>query len=236
MLSAEPSKVTRVKRTLGALATLAVVALTGCSGDPAPTPRPHAEPTLTTAAPGFEELSPGWDQTPDVTPTPDAELDDAALTALLRTRATASGSGHCAADDVAMSLEGWDSSIGHRYSRLVVRNTGREHCVVEGVPGIGVRGAWGTTFVNEIGPGTSSAPAAPVLLGPGERATSDLEWTGDLAGAESEHASLLVVQLASGQVPVGVPARIAGDGPDDPPLDIGPLTTLRLTPFVRPTS
>ncbi|MCG8151285.1 hypothetical protein GUY44_12415, partial [Pimelobacter simplex] len=59
--------------------------------------------------------------------------------------------------------------------------------------------------------------------------------TGDLAGAApgSERISLLVLQLARGQVPVAVPARIAGDTPDDPPLDIGPLTTLRLAPFRR---
>ncbi|GAA3655100.1 hypothetical protein GCM10022237_13770 [Nocardioides ginsengisoli] len=221
------------------VALAACSACSACSAGPGPGPgagKP-AGPTLTTAAPGFEELSPGWDESPDgPAPVPDAELDDAALTALLRTRATASGDDHCAPDEVAVSLEGWDSSLGHRYSRVVVRNAGERACVLEGVPGIGARGAWGTTFVNEVGRGTSDDPEDPVRLAPGEQATSDLEWTGDLAGSESEHVSLLVLQLAAGQPPVAVPAQIAGDGPDGPPLDIGPLTALYLTPFVRRTS
>ncbi|MFJ9315280.1 DUF4232 domain-containing protein [Pimelobacter simplex] len=227
-----------MKRALGSLAVLtaltALTALSACTSDPAPGAVP--EPEATTAAPGFEELSPGWDESPDgPAPTPDDRLDDAALTALLRTRATASGADHCTAGQVTVTLEGYDQAAGHRYSRVVVRNSGDEPCVVEGVPGVGARGAWGTTFVNEVGPGSSDVPAEPVRLAPGERATSDLEWTGDLAGAApgSERISLLVLQLARGQVPVAVPARIAGDTPDDPPLDIGPLTTLRLAPFRR---
>ncbi|WP_418060455.1 DUF4232 domain-containing protein [Pimelobacter simplex] len=223
-----------MKRALGFLGVLtALPVLTACTGEPEAAP---AEPGVTTAAPGHEELAPGWDESPDgAAPTPDEELDDAALSALLRTRATASGAEHCTPDRVAVTLEGFDQAAGHRYSRVVVRNSGDGPCVVEGVPGVGARGTWGTTFVNEVGPGTSDAPAGPVRLAPGERATSDLEWTGDLAGAEpeSERASLLVLQLARGQVPVAVPARIAGDAPDDPTLDIGPLTTVRLTPFRR---
>jgi hypothetical protein len=229
-----------VKRLLGAL--LVLLALSGCSGEsgrsgePAPpgTGAPTVEPEGTTAPAGLDEVPPRYYESPDgEPPVPDDELDDAALTALLRTRATASGAEHCAADQVAVTLEGYDQAAGHRYSRVVVRNTGDEACVVEGVPGVGARGAWGTTFVNEIGPGASAAPAGPVRLAPGEQATSDLEWTGDLAGAESEHVSLLVLQLARGQVPVAVPARLAGDAPDAPPLDIGPLTIVRLTPFRR---
>ncbi|WGY02744.1 DUF4232 domain-containing protein [Nocardioides sp. QY071] len=232
-----------MRRVLGSLAFAAVLSVLsactlepGAEADPVPgtTRAPVPEPSATTAAPGHEELAPGWDESPDgPTPTPDVELDDAALTALLRTLATAAGPDHCTADRVAVTLEGFDQAAGHRYSRLVVRNSGHEPCVVEGVPGVGARGAWGTTFVNEIGPGASGAPADPVRLAPGEQATSDLEWTGDLAGAESEHVSLLVLQLARGQVPVALPARLAGDAADAPPLDIGPLTTVRLTPFRR---
>lgn len=215
-----------MKRLLGSL--LVVVALSGCSGEPDGS-GPTAEPDGTTAPAGLDEVSPGFDESPDgEPPVPDDQLDDAALTALLRTRATASGPDHCTADQVAVTLEGYDQAAGHRYSRVVVRNTGDEACVVEGVPGVGARGAWGTTFVNEIGPGASAAPAGPVRLAPGEQATSDLEWTGDLAGAESEHVSLLVLQLARGQVPLAVPARIGVET-----LDIGPFTTIRLAPFVR---
>ncbi|GAA4079734.1 DUF4232 domain-containing protein [Nocardioides kongjuensis] len=217
-----------MKRLLGSV--LLLLALSGCSGEAEPGARtPTGEPDGTTAPPGLDEVSPGFDESPDgEPPVPDDQLEDAALTALLRTRATAYGGDHCAAEQVEVSLEGYDQAAGHRYSRVVVRNTGDDACVVEGVPGVGARGAWGTTFVNEIGPGTGDAPASPVLLSPGESAASGLEWTGDLAGAESEHVSLLVLQLARGQVPLAVPARIGVET-----LDIGPFTTIRLAPFVR---
>ncbi|MCG8151284.1 DUF4232 domain-containing protein, partial [Pimelobacter simplex] len=159
-----------MKPALGILAALtaltALAGLSGCTSDPAPDAVP--EPGLTTAPPGHEELSPGWDESPDEpAPTPDDRLDDAALTALLRTRATASGADHCAAGQVTVTLEGYDQAAGHRYSRVVVRNSGDEPCVVEGVPGVGARGDWGTTFVNEVGRGSSDVPAEPVRLAPG---------------------------------------------------------------------
>ncbi len=234
-----------MRRLAGSLAFVVMVpGLAACSAESGTgvetgrsaqsTHTPITEPSATTAVPGHEELAPGWDESPDgEPPTPDNQLDAVALTALLRTRATASGPGHCAAEHVAVTLEGYDQAAGHRYSRIVVRNSGDDTCVVEGVPGLGARGAWGTTFVNEIGPGSSGSTDGPVRLAPGERASSDLEWTGELAGASSEHVSLLVLQLARGQVPVAVPARLAEDSPGAPPLDIGPLTTVRLSPFRR---
>lgn len=219
-----------MKRLLGTV--VVVLALAGCSNDPEdPEPAP-AEPTGTTTPPGLEEVPPGFDQSPDGAPPPaDDELDDAALSAILRTRSSVRADGHCTPEQVTVTLEGLDSSLGHRYSRIVVRNRSREACAVEGVPGIGLRGQWGSPFVPEVEHSDRSlngdpVRSAPIRLAPGERAASDLEWTGDLAGAEAEPASLLVVQLASGQVPLAVPARVGTET-----LDIGQFTTLRLTPF-----
>lgn len=222
-----------MRRLLGTL--LVVLVLPACSTQDEPEPGAGApvEPVATTAPPGLEEVPPGYDQQPDGPPPPrDEDLDDAALTALLRTRASAAAAdGHCTRDQVRIALEGYDSSLGHRYSRLVVRNTSAQSCVVEGVPGIGVRGAWGSRFVPEVkhtdrGLDGEEVPAEPLRLEPGETASAGLEWTGDLAGAESEPASMLVVQLAQGQVPAAVPA-VAGGGP----VDIGQFTTIVLAPF-----
>jgi hypothetical protein len=223
-------------RLLGLLVLL--VGLSGCSGDPGGSAEPLApvtplaEPPGTSASAGLEEVSPGFDESPDgAAPPADDELDDAELVDVLRTRASVRASAdHCGPDDVAVTLEGFDAAAGHRYSRIAVRNTGGEDCVVEGVPGIGVRGGWGSVFVPEVA--ATGTPPRRVLLAPGEVATSDLEWTGDLAGAESEPASLVVVQLASGQVPATTPARLATDAADAPPLDIGQFTTIQLSPFV----
>ncbi|WP_408896957.1 DUF4232 domain-containing protein [Nocardioides sp. R1-1] len=228
---------TGLRRGLGtSLGTLAaLLALAACSDDPAPETDPAAdEPTSTTAPPGLDEVPPGYDERPDgAAPPADDELGDAALTALLRTRSSVRADGHCTPEQVAVTLEGLDSSLGHRYSRIVVRNRSREACAVEGVPGIGLRGQWGSRFVPEVEHSDRSlngdpVASAPLRLAPGERAASDLEWTGDLAGAEAEPASLLVVQLASGQVPVAIPARVGTEW-----LDFGQFTTLRLTPFAR---
>lgn len=206
-------------RLLGAVvsACLLVLTVTGCGGG-------SSDPVAGPSSPGTTAAS-------DEPSTPDDELTDADLRALLRTRASESASGACGPGDVVVTLQGFDVALGHRFTAITVRNTSGRSCVVEGTPGIGVRGEWGRTFVPEVGPGTTDDAAEPVVLAPGAKATSQLEWTGALAGAESEHASLVVVQLARGQVPVAVPARLAGDPPDAPPLDIGELTTLKLTPF-----
>lgn len=232
-----------VKR-LGAAASACLLALTfgGCSADssdpeatpssPGTTPADGATPGQSASA-GLEEVSPGWDESPDgAPPVPDGELSDAELTALLRTTSSVKARAHCGPGDVEVTLLGFDAWTGHRATRIAVHNVSDQACLVEGVPGIGVRGHWGTTFVPEVKPAPIGQPVVPVELGPGDKATSSLEWTGALAGAESEHASLVVVQLAKGQVPVAVPARLVGDGADAPPLDIGALTTLYPAEFV----
>lgn len=224
-----------------------VLGLTGCSGEPDREPRSAPAsgsaatpqgPDDTTAAAGHDELPPGWDESPDgAPPIPDAELDGFALIDLLRTRATVRAEPRsCRPDQVVASLVGFDAAAGHRYTTIVVRNVSEQRCMIEGVPGIGFRGERGSTFVPAVGRGSGmdgrgGHPARAVELGQFDTVSSDLEWTGELAGAESEHASLLVLQLAGGQVPVAIPARVRG-APEEP-LDIGELTTIRLTPFVR---
>lgn len=231
-------------RLLGATAAcLFLLTVSGCGAeDPDPVPgstaagtTPSVEATLgQTAPPGYDELPPDADASPDgPPPEPDDGLSADELTALLRTTASVQASGaHCGPEQVEVALVGFDMAAGHRFTSLSVRNISGEPCVVEGVPGVGVRGAWGRRFAPEVERGTPSAAAGPVELAPGALATSLLEWTGELGGAESERASLIVVQLARGQVPVAVPARLAGDPADAEPLDIGALTTLRLTPLV----
>lgn len=236
-----------MRRLLGTLTLLLALSACGAGSERSagpegtggtPSPSLEGEPVDTTASPGLEEVPPGYDESPDgAPPVADDELDDAALIALLRTRAsTRASAAYCRAGQVTVSFEGFDASLGHRFTTIVVRNTSARTCTVEGVPGIGVRGGWGSTFVPEVqstdrGPDGRLIAGGPVRLAPGKAARSALEWTGDLAGAQSEPASLVVVQLASGQLPATTRARLATDPPGAPPLDIGQFTTIRLAPF-----
>jgi hypothetical protein len=211
---------------------------TELSAAPAQTTAPSpVQPPLSAGPPSESELSPGWDETPDgPSPTPDAALSDAALTRLLRTRASdADADGRCGPDDVSAVLSGFDVGLGHRYTSLVVTNTSSRTCTVAGFPGVGARGEWGHRFTLTVERGTSvSGSSGPVRLAAGDRAQATVEWTGELAGHDAERASLLVVQLASGQVPVRVPARLTDVPADrDPSLDVGMLSTLRVGPFER---
>lgn len=192
------------------------------------------KPPLSAGPPSESELSPGWDESPDgPAPTADADLSDAALTALLRTRSSSTdGDESCGPAEVTARLSGVDAALGHRYTTLVVKNTSSRTCVVEGVPGLGARGEWGHRLTLTVERGTpASASAGRVRLVPGAEAQALVEWTGDLAGHDAERASLLVVQLASSQVPVRLPARVTDVPAGAGGLDVGMHTTMRLGPF-----
>src|SRR4051812_36013207 len=100
-----------------------MLALSACgTGDSAaPAGKATALPTqppLSAGAPGESELSPGWDEAPDgAAPTPDVDLPDAALTALLRTRGSSVvGDESCGPAEVTARLSGVDVALGHRYT------------------------------------------------------------------------------------------------------------------------
>ena len=219
--------------------TAALLALSACGTGESVEPARQAtlsptQPPLTAGTPSESELSPGWDETPDgPAPTPDADLSDAALTALLRTRGSvADGDESCGPGDVTARLSGVDVALGHRYTSLVVTNTSSRACVVEGVPGVGARGDLGHRLTLTVERGAAvSGSSGPVRLAPGGEARALVEWTGDLAGHDAERASLLAVQLASGQVPVRVPARITDVPAGEGDVDVGMFTTLRVGPF-----
>ena len=226
------------RRLLTIAVTAAMVALTGCtSSEPTPDTSTAGTPTappLTAGEPDESEVPPGWDQTPDgPPPTPDSELTDADLRELLRTRGSSTATDDtCGPAEVTGRLSGIDAALGHRYTSLVVKNTSSRTCTLEGVPGLGARGEQGHRFTVTVEPGSSvSGATGPVRLAPGAQARSLVEWTGDLAGHDAENASLLVVQLAAGQVPVPVAARVTDVPTEEGLLDIGMFTTIRLGPF-----
>ena len=217
-----------------------VLAAGACGADDAaapaeaPTSSPPAPP-LSAGAPSESELPPGWDESPDgPAPAADADLSDAELTALLRTRSSATDDhDSCGPAEVTARLSGIDAALGHRYTSLVVTNTSSRACIVEGVPGLGARGAWGHRLTLTVQRASPSRSDRPVRLAPDAEARALVEWTGELAGHGAERASLLVVQLASGQVPVRVPARLTEVPAGADSLDVGMLTTIRLGPFER---
>ncbi|WP_170219234.1 DUF4232 domain-containing protein [Nocardioides litoris] len=164
---------------------------------------------------------------------PDDRLDDRRLLALLRTRAASAATPEtCGRVDLRAGLEGLDAASGHRFTSLVVRNVSSRTCAVEGRPGVGGRGLSGRTLRLHVSEGLdSSGHRGPVDLAPGEEAASLVEWTGELAGAETDRVSMLVFQVARGQAPLTVPGRIAGDPAEAEPIDIGPRSTVKVARF-----
>ena len=225
-----------------AMATLlgAALALSACgtAGTTRDAPR-------VTATAGVDELPPGFDEMPDGEITPDSALSSADITALLRIPASdAATPDSCRPDEVSVSIEGLDAAAGHRYARVVLTNVSSRSCTVSGFPGIGARGEWGSTFelaAEHRDPSASPVTPTVVTLQPGAAGFANLEWTGELAGAESEKISMLVLQLAQGQDAFGVPAvgAVSADSGDlsgqAMPLDIGILTTVRIGPLQATT-
>ncbi|WP_082031677.1 DUF4232 domain-containing protein [Actinomyces polynesiensis] len=179
------------------------------TGAASPTTVASPDAPQSVGEPSEGELGSGWDQA-TVSPVPEPSgLDADQRSALLRLGATAQQSdGSCSADDVAFLLRGFDVAMGHRYSHLMVTNTSSHTCTVQGYPGIGGYGDWGSTFLwtaeqrNLTGSGTPGEDEQPLItLAPGGIATADLEWTGELAGAGAERLWAFAVQLTQGQTP-----------------------------------
>lgn len=152
----------------------------------------------------------------------------------------------CQPVDLTLRLGTLDVALGHRFSQIVVRNVGAEPCAVRGTPGVGAVGNQGTPLVLDLEQRDSvdSSPPSPVLVEPGGEAYANLEWTGTLAGAESEYLQSFVIQFASGQTPVqfsppgqgaGHPANHQVPEPYDwEPSgirDLGYGTTVRIGPW-----
>ena len=169
--------------------------------------------------------------------TPDAELTAADLAGMLRLPATAaSTSTSCRPEAVTVSLMFSDAAMGHRYGVLTVVNDSSEACSVQGYPGIGARGGWGSTFqlaAEQRDPIAPSATQDEVMLAPGGSAVANMEWTGELAGAQSEPISLLVVQLTTDGEVIGHPVSAESTGIPEPDtgIDIGMMTTVRVGPL-----
>ncbi|KAB1660581.1 DUF4232 domain-containing protein [Pseudoclavibacter sp. CFCC 13796] len=255
---ATPGKRARAARTTSLL-ILAGVTLTACSSVGADLPPQTSEPPAPVSiTPNTDaEVSPGWDQQPDTAVTPDAELGQAEVDALLRKTASnpaASVRQACLPEQITFAFTQSDAALGHRYASLVAANSSNRSCTVIGWPGIGGRGEWGSAFLLDVedsptDPFANDAPniAQPVTLAPGQGAKATLEWTGDLRGSQSEALSSLVVQLASDQhaklyspptddaaaaaISAATPewggSRIGVAGRDE--IDIGMSTTVRVS-------
>lgn len=237
-----PTDILRPMRpfTIGSVcATLFLV--TACAAsEPGPDPSRTADPT-SVATPGEGALTPGFDQESGQEFPADSALAPVDITRLLRVKATDAGtSASCVPADVWAAVENLDAAAGHRYGRLVLTNTSRSSCSVKGFPGIGARGERGNTFqiaAEQHEPRKGAATPRRVMLRPGMAAYANIEWTGELAGAESEKISMLAIQLTRKQDAFGIPAVGAvaadsgGQSGESVPLDIGMLTTVRIGPM-----
>ena len=221
-----------------ALATVALAVVVLVVGGCAQTP-PGAATATPTSVPGPAEgdLAPGWDEPGDAPTTPDAELTPVDLAAMLRLPATAASSPtSCSPEDVTVSLTFVDAAMGHRFGVLKVVNASFEECSVQGYPGIGARGGWGSTFqlaAEQRDPIDPGATQDEVMLAPGGSAVANMEWTGELAGAASEPISLLVVQLTADGDPIAHPVlgESTDKGEPETGIDIGMMTTVRIGPL-----
>lgn len=191
--------------------------------------------------PSEQDLEPGWDEPGDAVVTPDDELTPVDLAGMLRLPATAASTAtSCGPEDVELSVSFVDAAMGHRYGVLEVVNVSPVACSVQGYPGIGARGAWGSTFqlaAEQRDPIDPTATQDEVMLAPGASAVANIEWTGELPGAESEPISLLVVQLTADGEAIGHPVSAepsetrdpaTGTGTADTGIDIGMMTTVRI--------
>jgi len=142
-----------------------------------------------------------WDTPDDVPVTPDAQLAQPEIEALLQTAAAADAGSSCAAEHLTLSFRVVDAAAGTIFGYLLAEAT--QPCTVAGWPGLGARGEWGDPMPMPIDPearGWDGSPleAEPVPLAAGACAVVPLRWTGERAGALSQAMSAAVVQLGEG--------------------------------------
>ncbi|KAA1419766.1 DUF4232 domain-containing protein [Mumia zhuanghuii] len=165
--------------------------------------------------------------TPPASTTAPTTAPSAVDASVLRVRATQRPTTRsCGPEDVTLSLTPIEAALGHRYSRVSLRNVSAAPCTVEGYPGVGGRGESGDplAFRAEQQQRTGEpTQVAVVSLRPAGEAYANVEWGGALAGAETERITGLALQLARGQRPV-----VAGTTES---LDIGNGTRVRVGPW-----
>lgn len=225
------------------LGTSGALLVTGC-GDAAEPPANSASPEQPTAVdhqptsigPADEsEVPQHWDTAADTLVTSAAQLSDSQRLEALRLTASATAEpATCTRDEVTAELEYLDAAMGHRYGTITVTNGSETDCTLIGYPGVGGYGQWGNPFVLEAEQVAFTQswrhqpePFEPtqVRLEPGQSAAVAVEWTGALAGAESEPLDTLLLQTAQQAPPVVV--ETAGERSPD----IGMFSTVRIGPF-----
>lgn len=148
-----------------------------------------------------------WDQPDDSPVTPDADLLQPDLVALVQSEPAATGT-TCTPEQVTLSFRVVDAAAGTIFGYLVAEAA--EPCALAGWPGLGARGEWGDPLPMQIDPEArgwdgTTLDGAPVRLAAGECALLPLRWTGERAGALSQAASSAVVLLSEGSPAVLVP-------------------------------
>lgn len=206
---------------------------------PEPTPQPTDET-------GQERLTyPDSDA-----PIPLAELDQEQVNSIIQVGARGENrSDYCAAKDLRFRLGSFDAAAGSRFSQLVVVNDSNSTCLLAPIPGIGILGSEGSRLKAEVTQterdlNYEPVPLEPLELAPKNTAWADLKWSGTLAGAETDHATALAIQVSPDAdaalfIPPGENAgwhpRLtqgeAYDWGEDPFFDMGSGTTLQISPW-----
>lgn len=205
---------------LGAVLAIGLIPGGSSSADPTSiaTTRPvfGSGGTMTEVPAGTGEVSEndypgGWDSPGDTPVTPDADLTQAEIEALLQTGAAAAVGTTCSPEDVTLSLRVVDAAAGTIFGYLLAQAS--ESCSLAGWPGLGARGEWGDPLPMAIEPEARGWDGTPleadvVTLATGDCAIVPLRWTGERAGAFSQGMSTAVVQVDEGS-----PATLVGNAP-----------------------
>lgn len=133
----------------------------------------------------------------------------------------------CTPKDVIFRYQFNDAAAGHRYAVIEVENISAQDCGLGFFPGMGVASTDGEPMSPRLEVSDrdiSNEPVTPraIVLSPGAKAFSEIEWTGELAGNWQPHLGAFAIQLAPG-------GDVAMYEPPEPIIDLGNGTTLRFT-------